>query len=211
MTPQTVNAYFNPPLNEIVFPAGILQPPLYLAAGSDAYNYAATGVTIGHEISHGFDDQGSRYDGDGNLRDWWSAEDHRRYKEKTERLIAQYGKYEPVPGLKVNGALTLGENIADIAGVEIAYKAYLLSLNGKTAPVVEGYTGDQLFYLGYAQSWLNKARDEQLMAQVKSNPHAPPVYRVNGVVVHMPTFYDAFDLKPGDPMYLAPELRVNLW
>ena len=211
MTAPTVNAYYNPSVNEIVFPAGILQPPAFDPAADDAFNYGSAGATIGHEISHGFDDQGSQYDSDGNLRDWWTSEDHAKFKAKTELLIKEYDAFEPVPGFHVNGALTLGENIADIAGIEIAYKAYLASLNGRTPPVIDGMTAEQRFYIGFAQSWMGKRRDESTIAQVKSDPHSPEKYRTNGVVVHMPSFYSAFSVKPGDKMYRAPEERVTLW
>ena len=211
MSAPTVNAYYNPSVNEVVFPAGILQPPAFDPAADDAFNYGSAGATIGHEISHGFDDEGSQYDSDGNLRDWWTSEDHAKFKAKTLLLIQEYDAFEPVPGFHVNGALTLGENIADIAGIEIAYKAYLASLNGRAPPVIDGMTADQRFYIGFAQSWLGKRRDESTIAQVKSNPHSPEKYRTNGVVVHMPTFYSAFSVLPGDKMYLAPEQRVSLW
>jgi putative endopeptidase len=211
MTTPTVNAYYEPTLNEIVFPAGILQMPVFNADAEDAFNYGATGATIGHEISHGFDDEGSQFDSDGNLRDWWTKEDHAKFKAKTDKLIKEYDAFEPVQGFHVNGALTLGENIADIAGIEIAYKAYLASLNGRAPPVIDGMTANQRFYIGYAQSWLDKTRDDALIAQIKSNPHAPEKYRVNGVVVHMPSFYDTFDVKSDDKMYLKPEDRVTLW
>lgn len=211
MSAPTVNAYYNPSVNEIVFPAGILQPPAFDAAADDAFNYGSAGATIGHEISHGFDDQGSQYDSDGNLRDWWTPEDHAKYKAKTELLIKEYDAFEPVPGFHVNGALTLGENIADIAGIEIAHKAYLASLNGRAPPVIDGMTAEQRFYIGFAQSWLGKRRDEATIAQLKSDPHSPERYRTNGVVVHMPSFYNAFSVVPADKMYLAPELRVTLW
>ena len=211
MTAPTVNAYYDPQLNEIVFPAGILQLPVFNPDAEGAFNYGATGATIGHEISHGFDDEGSQFDSDGNLRDWWTAEDHAKFKAKTDKLVAEYGRFEPVPGFHVNGELTLGENIADIAGIEIAYKAYIASLNGRAPPVIDGMSADQRFYIGYAQSWLSKTRDAALIELVKSNPHAPEKYRVNGVVVHMPSFYDAFPVKSGDKMYLRPEDRVTLW
>ncbi len=211
MTAATVNAYYNPSLNEIVFPAGILQPPAFDPAADDAFNYGSAGATIGHEISHGFDDQGSQYDSDGNLRDWWTPEDHARFKSQTLLLIKEYDAFEPVPGFHVNGALTLGENIADIAGIEIAHKAYLASLNGRTPPVIDGMTAEQRFYIGYAQSWLGKRRDEATIAALKSDPHSPEKYRTDGVVVHMPSFYSAFSVLPADKMYLAPELRVTLW
>ena len=211
MTAPTVNAYYNPSVNEIVFPAGILQPPAFDPAADDAFNYGSAGATIGHEMSHGFDDQGSRYDSDGNLRDWWTPEDHAKFKAKTELLVKEYDGFEPVPGFHVNGALTLGENIADIAGIEIAYKAYLASLNGRAAPVMDGMTAEQRFYIGYAQSWLGKGRDEAIIAQLKSDPHSPEKYRTNGVVVHMPSFYSAFSVVPGDKMFIPPEQRVTLW
>jgi putative endopeptidase len=211
MTAPTVNAYYNPSVNEIVFPAGILQPPAFDPAADDAFNYGSAGATIGHEISHGFDDQGSQYDSDGNLRDWWTPEDHAKFKAKTALLIKEYDAFEPVPGFHVNGALTLGENIADIAGIEIAHKAYLASLNGRAPPVIDGMTADQRFYLGFAQSWLGKRRDESTIALIKSDPHSPEKYRTNGVVVHMPSFYSAFSVAGSDKMYLAPEQRVTLW
>jgi putative endopeptidase len=211
MTAPTVNAYYNPSVNEIVFPAGILQRPAFDPAADDAFNYGSAGATIGHEISHGFDDQGSQYDSDGNLRDWWTPEDHAKFKAKTEVLIKEYDLFEPVPGFHVNGALTLGENIADIAGIEIAYKAYLASLNGRAPPIIDGMAADQRFYIGFAQSWLGKRHDESTIAQVKSDPHSPVKYRTNGVVVHMPSFYSAFSVVPGDKMYLPPEQRITLW
>jgi putative endopeptidase len=211
MTAPTVNAYYNPSVNEIVFPAGILQPPAFDPAADDAFNYGSAGATIGHEVSHGFDDQGSQFDSDGNLRDWWTPEDHAKFKAKTELLIKEYDAFEPVPGFHVNGALTLGENIADIAGIEIAYKAYLAALNGRVPPVIDGMTAEQRFYIGFAQSWLGKRRDESTIAQVKSDPHSPGKYRTNGVVVHMMSFYSTFSVVPGDKMYLAPEQRVTLW
>ena len=211
MTPQTVNAYYNPEMNEIVFPAGILQPPYFSPDADDATNYGAIGATIGHEISHGFDDKGSQFDADGNLRDWWTKEDHRKYAARTKVLVAQYNAYEPVPGYHVNGELTLGENIADLAGLAIAYKAYQLSLGQKPAPVLDGFTGDQRFFLSYAQSWREKTREEQQIVYLKSDPHSPDKFRVNGVVVNQPPFYITFDVKPGDQMYLPPEKRVILW
>jgi putative endopeptidase len=211
MTAPTVNAYYDPTLNEIVFPAGILQLPVFNAEADEAFNYGATGATIGHEISHGFDDEGSQFDSDGNLRDWWTAEDHAKFKAKTDKLIKEYSAFEPVPGFHVNGELTLGENIADIAGIEIAYKAYIASLNGRAPPVIDGMTADQRFYIGYAQSWLGKQRDAATIAQLTSDPHAPEKYRVNGVVVHMPTFYSSFSVTSGDHLYLPAEDRVTLW
>jgi len=211
MTAPTVNAYYNPGMNEIVFPAGILQPPAFNPAADDAFNYGSTGATIGHEISHAFDDEGSQYDGEGNLRDWWTAEDHAKFAAKTKQLIKEYEGFEPVPGFHINGALTLGENIADIAGIEIAHKAYIASLNGRTPPVIDGMTADQRFYIGFAQSWLSKQREARTIEQLKADPHSPEKYRVDGVVVHMPSFYSAFSVDPSDKMYLQPEDRVTLW
>jgi putative endopeptidase len=211
MTPPTVNAYYEPALNEIVFPAGILQLPLFNPAADDAYNYGATGATIGHEMSHGFDDEGAQFDSDGNLRDWWTVEDHQKYKALTDMLVKEYNAFEPLPGFKVNGELTLGENIADIAGLEIAYKAYIASLRGRAPPVIDGMTADQRFYLGYAQSWMSQQRDDATIAQLKSDEHSPEKFRANGSVVHVPSFYGAFGVKSGDKMYVAPENRVTLW
>jgi predicted metalloendopeptidase len=211
MTPQTVNAYYNPELNEIVFPASILQPPFFDAAADDAVNYGAIGAVIGHEISHGFDDQGAQYDGDGNLRDWWSEADHKNFAAKTKMLVQQYNAYEPVKGYHVNGELTLGENIADNSGLAIAYKAYKLSLKGKSAPVIDGMTGDQRFYAGFGQVWRSKMREAAAIAQTKSDPHTAAEFRANGTVKNQPGFYEAFGVKPGDKMYLPPAERVIIW
>ena len=211
MTPQTVNAYYNPELNEIVFPAAILQPPFFDANADDAVNYGAIGAVIGHEISHGFDDQGAQYDGDGNLRDWWTKRDHANFKAKTQMLVKQYGAFSPVKGYKVNGELTLGENIADNSGLAIAYKAYKLSLGGKPAPVIDGFTGEQRFYQGWAQAWRAKSRDAALIRQVTTDPHSPEEFRANGTLRNQPGFYDAFGVKKGDKMYLAPKDRVIIW
>ena len=211
MTAPTVNAYYSPELNEIVFPAGILQQPAYDPNADDAYNYGSTGATIGHELSHAFDDEGSQYDSKGNLRDWMSKADHAQFKLRTARLIKEYDAFEPVKGVHIIGAQTLGENIADIAGLEIAYKAYTATLDGKPAPVIDGMTGDQRYYLGYAQSWLGEERESALIAQLKADVHSPEKYRVNGVVVHMPSFYQAFSVTPSDKMWMAPGQRVTLW
>ncbi len=211
LTPQTINAYYNPELNEIVFPASILQPPFFNAKADDAVNYGAIGAVIGHEISHGFDDQGSQYDGNGNLRNWWTDADRLRFGEKTKALISQYSAYAPVKGYNVNGALTLGENIADNSGLAIAYKAYHLSLGGKPAPVIDGLTGDQRLYMGFAQVWQEKNRDEAIIAQVKSDPHSPGEFRANGTLMNQAGFDEAFGVKPGDGMYLPPEKRVRIW
>ncbi|MYM97185.1 M13 family peptidase [Rugamonas sp. FT81W] len=211
MTPQTINAYYNSTMNEIVFPAAILQPPFFDAKADDAVNYGAIGAVIGHEISHGFDDKGSQSDGDGNLRDWWTKEDRANFKAKTDALVKQYDGYSPIKGYHVNGALTLGENIADNSGVAIAYKAYKLSLGGKEAPVIDGLTGDQRFYMGFAQVWRSKTRDEQQIMLIKTDPHSPGQFRANGTMVNQPGFYEAFGVKPGDQMYVAPEQRVIIW
>ena len=211
MTPQTVNARYSPTMNDILFPAAILQPPFFDAKADDAVNYGAIGAVIGHEISHGFDDQGSQYDGDGNLRDWWTKDDRANFKAKTDALARQYDAYVPVPGYHVNGSLTLGENIADDSGVAIAYKAYKLSLGGKEAPVIDGLTGDQRFYMGFGQVWRSKTRDEQQIVLIKTDPHSPGRFRANGTMVNQPGFYEAFGVKPGDKMYVAPEQRIIIW
>ncbi|WP_200954125.1 M13 family metallopeptidase [Massilia sp. Root351] len=211
MTPQTVNAYYRSTTNEIVFPAAILQPPFFDARADDAVNYGGIGAVIGHEISHGFDDKGSQSDGDGNLRDWWSAADRANFKAKADALTKQYDGYSPLPGYYVNGALTLGENIADNSGVAVAYKAYKLSLGGKPAPVIDQLTGEQRFYMGFGQVWRSKMREEAQIKQVKTDPHSPGQFRANGTMKNQPGFYDAFGVKAGDPMYLAPEQRVIIW
>ncbi|OWY41130.1 peptidase M13 [Xenophilus sp. AP218F] len=211
MTPQTVNAYYNPSNNEIVFPAAILQAPYFDARFDPAVNYGSIGATIGHEISHGFDDQGSQYDGDGNMRDWWSESDKAHFKQQTQRLVAQYARFEPVKGKRVNGELTLGENIADNAGLEVAYKAYRLALGGQPAPMLDGLSGDQRFFIAFAQSWRSKSREAATLNQLVSDPHTPDLWRPIGTASNMEPFYQAFDVKPGDKMYLPPEQRFHLW
>ena len=211
MTPQTVNAYYNPSQNEIVFPAAILQPPFFNAKADDAANYGGIGAVIGHEISHGFDDQGSQYDADGNLRDWWTAEDKARFHELTNKLVAQYEAYEPLPGKHINGKLTLGENIADNVGLQIAYKAYQLSLGGKPAPVIDGMTGDQRFFYGFAQVWRGKVRDEALLSRLVSDPHSPEAFRAIGATSNSDAFQKAFEVKPGDKMFKPEEQRIRIW
>nr|WP_155439058.1 M13-type metalloendopeptidase [Pseudoduganella ginsengisoli] len=211
MTPQTINAYYNPEMNEIVFPAAILQPPFFDANADDAVNYGGIGAVIGHEISHGFDDQGSQYDGDGNLRNWWTEADGKNFAQKTKALVAQYNAFSPLPGYNVNGELTLGENIADNSGVAIAYKAYKLSLKGKPAPVIDGLTGDQRFFMGFAQVWRSKMRDPEMIKRVKTDPHSPGQFRANGTMRNQPGFYEAFKVKDGDKMYLPPKDRVIIW
>ncbi|MCC6070611.1 M13 family metallopeptidase [Massilia sp. GCM10020059] len=211
MTPQTVNAYYSSTMNEIVFPASILQPPFFDMRADDAVNYGAIGAVIGHEISHGFDDKGSQSDGDGNLRDWWTAEDRAKFQAKADALVKQYNAFSPLPGYNVNGALTLGENIGDNSGVAIAYKAYKLSLGGKPAPVIDGLTGDQRFYMGFGQVWRMKMREAAQIVQVKTDPHSPGQFRANGTMRNQQGFYEAFDVKEGDKMYLAPKDRVTIW
>lgn len=212
ISPPTVNAYYEAAANEIVFPAGILQPPFFDPEADDAVNYGGIGCTIGHEISHGFDDQGSKYDGDGVLRMWWTDADRKGFEERTAALASQYNEYEPLPGLHVNGQLTLGENIADVAGVHLARKAYVLSLDGKEPSVLDGYTGAQRFYLAYAQFWRTKWTEASLRQRVLANPHSPSSYRVNGVVRNDDEWYAAFSqVKPGDRYYLPSERRIRLW
>ena len=210
-TPQAVNASYNPKMNEIVFPAAILQPPFFDAAADDAANYGGIGMIIGHEISHAFDDQGSQYDGDGNLRDWWTADDHARFAAITEPLVAEYNGFMPIRGRHLNGKLTLDENIADNAGLAIAYKAYKLSLAGHEAPVIDGLSGDERFYMGFAQAWREKIRDSFAVELIQSDPHAISYDRVIGTLVNQPGFYETFDVKRGDRMYVPPEQRVIIW
>ncbi|HEY4939863.1 MAG TPA: M13 family metallopeptidase [Rhizomicrobium sp.] len=211
MTPPTNNAYNNPNLNEVVFPAGILQPPYFDPNADDAVNYGEIGATIGHELSHSFDDQGAKYNARGILQNWFAPEDLKNFQARTSAIAAQYDQYQPLPGLHINGRLTLGENVADIAGLVIALKAYHISLGGKPAPVLDGLTGDQRFYIAYAQSWRERHRDKQIRAQVLSNPHSPSEFRVNGVVRNTDGWYAAFDVKPGDKYYLPPDKRVPVW
>jgi predicted metalloendopeptidase len=211
MTPQTVNAYYNPVMNEIVFPAAILHPPFFDATADDAVNYGGIVAVIGHEVSHGFDDQGSQYDADGNLRDWFAPEDHAKFAARTKALVAQYDAYEPVPGYHVNGELTLGENIADNSGLALAYQAYQLSLGGAKAPVIDGFTGDQRFYLGWVQVWRGKVRENEAIQRIKVDPHSPPAVRGTAPLENQPGFYGAFGVQAGDHMYLPPERRVIIW
>lgn len=211
MTPQTVNAYYHPMLNEIVFPAAILQAPFFDLNVDDAVNYGSIGAVIGHEIGHGFDDQGSMFDGEGVLRNWWTEEDLGAFKSRTSALVAQFNAFEALPGLHVNGEYTLGENIGDLGGLGIALRAYKLSLNGKEPEVIDGFTGVQRFFIGYAQSWLSKQRDEYLRNQIASDPHSPAHFRVNGIVRNIPEFYEAFNVTPENKLYLAPENRVKIW
>jgi predicted metalloendopeptidase len=211
MTPQTVNAYYNSTFNEIVFPAGILQPPFFDVNADPAVNYGGIGAVIGHEMGHGFDDQGSKSDFAGIQRAWWTAEDRARFQVLVDKLGAQYDKYCPLPNTCVNGKLTMGENIGDLGGLSMAYTAYHLSLGGKPAPVIDGLTGDQRFFLAWAQVWKAKYRDEALVNLIKSNPHSPAMYRINGPLRNLSEWYQAFDVKPGDKLYVAPEDRVRIW
>jgi len=211
MTPQTVNAYYSPVNNEIVFPAAILQAPFFHPDADPAINYGGIGGVIGHEIGHGFDDQGRKSDGDGVLRDWWTAQDGAKFQAQADKLGAQYSAFEPFPGMHVNGKLTMGENIGDMAGLAFALDAYHVSLQGKPSPVLDGFTGDQRIYLGWAQVWRQKTRDDALKQQIASDPHSPAYYRVNGAIRNQPGWYAAFDVKPGDKLYVAPEDRVKIW
>jgi putative endopeptidase len=211
MTPSTINAYYNPSFNEIVFPAAILQAPFFDPKADDAVNYGAIGAVIGHEISHGFDDQGSKYDGKGVFQDWWTKEDRANFDARTAALVKQYDSYEPLPGLHVIGKNTLGENIADNAGLAIALKAYHVSLNGKPAPVIDGYSGDQRLFLSFGQVWRTKMRDSAVRTQTMSNEHTVAEFRVIGPTRNQDAWYDGFDVKPGEKYYLAPAERVHLW
>jgi len=211
MTPQTVNAYYNSSFNEIVFPAGILQPPFFDPAADMAVNYGGIGAVIGHEMGHGFDDQGSKSDSLGVQRNWWTDDDRANFEKLTTALAAQYDQFEPVPGYFVDGNFTLGENIGDVGGLSLAYRAYKLSLDGEEAPVIDGLTGDQRFFLSWAQVWQRKYREDALIQRLTSDPHSPSEFRVNGVVRNFDEWYEAFDVQPEDALYLAPEDRVRIW
>jgi len=211
MSPQTVNAYYNPAGNEIVFPAAILQPPFFNLEADEAVNYGAIGAAIGHEVGHGFDDKGSTFDGDGKLRNWWTDDDRAEFEKRTSQLVAQYDSYKPFDDLAVNGEFTLGENIGDLGGISIGLLAYRMSLDGEEPPVIDGFTGVQRVFLGYGQVWRNKYRDEALRQLIATAPHSPSKYRANGAVRNVPEFYDAFDVQEDDALYLAPEDRVKIW
>jgi putative endopeptidase len=206
-----VNAYYNPGLNEIVFPAAILEPPFFDMGADDAANYGAIGAIIGHEISHGFDDQGAQYDGEGRLSNWWTPADSKAFAKLGERLVAQYGAYEALPGHKVNGQLTLGENIADLSGLQIAYKAWQVALGGKPAPVVGGLSGEQRFFYGFAQAWRGKRREEVALRLLTADPHSPDEFRANGTVLNHDGYHEAFKTRPGDKMFKATEQRIRIW
>lgn len=211
ITPQTVNAYYNPTFNEIVFPAAILQPPFFDPDADSAVNYGGIGAVIGHEMGHGFDDQGAKSDAQGVLRTWWQPADEQAFKKLVDVLVAQYSGYEALPGLKLNGRLTAGENIGDLGGMAVAHQAYHMSLHGKEPPVLDGLTGEQRFYLAQAQLWRDLYRDAALRNQVMSNPHSPAQFRVNGVVRNLDGWYQAFDVKPENKLYLPPEQRLHIW
>jgi endothelin-converting enzyme/putative endopeptidase len=212
MTPQTVNAYYEPTMNQVTFPAAILQPPFFDPHADPAVNYGETGATIGHEMGHGFDDEGRQFDARGRLRDWWTKESADRYTAHAQNLVRQFDGYEPIPGVHINGQLTLGENLADLGGLEVAYDAYrrYVARHGE-APVIDGFTGDQRFFIAYAQSWQGKKREGAVRAQLLADPHSPEAYRVNGVVRNVDPWYAAFDVKPGDKLYLPPADRVHVW
>ena len=211
MTPPTINAYYSPTKNEIVFPAAILQPPFFDPDGDPAINYGGIGGVIGHEITHGFDDQGRKSDGDDRLADWWTPEDAAKFDAQAKKFGAQYSAVEVLPGAHINGDLTMGENIADLGGLLLALDAYHLSLKGQPAPVIDGLTGDQRVFLGWAQVWRGKYRDDRMRQQLVSDPHSPPKYRVQVPIKNIDAFYQAFGVKAGDPMYLAPQDRVRIW
>lgn len=211
MTPQTVNAYYSPSTNEITFPAAILRPPFFDPEADDAVNYGGIGAVIGHEISHGFDDSGRQFDGDGNLRDWWTAEDAAKFKARADGIVAQFSGYSVLDNQHINGELTLGENIGDLSGVAVAYKAWQISLAGKPSPEIDGFTGPQRFFLGWAQGWRRKYRDEEMLKRLKADPHAFSEFRTNGPTANIDAFHDAFGVKVGDRMYRPPAERVKIW
>ena len=211
MNPQTVNAYYNPLQNEIVFPAAILQPPFFDEHADMAVNFGGIGGVIGHEMTHGFDDEGRQFDGHGVLTDWWTPEDAAKFTAQTKRLGSQYGAFEPVKGAHVNGDLTMGENIADLGGLLLALDAYKVSLKGRPAPVLDGLTGEQRVFLGWAQVWRAATRDDYKRKLLVTDPHSPPEARVNGVVHNIDAWYQAFNVKPGDALYVAPDQRVRIW
>ena len=211
MTPQTVNAYYNPVLNEVVVPAAMLQPPLFNADADDAANYGAIGAIVGHEIGHGFDDRGRRLDGEGAAVNWWTAGDEQSFTAIAQGLVEQFNGYSPIEGARVNGLVTLRENVGDLSGLAIAFRAYKMSLGGRSSPVIDGFTGEQRFFLSWAQAWKGHIRDEYLRQTLLSMPHAPPEYRANGPASNMAGFHEAFGTKPGDGMYREPGKRVTIW
>jgi putative endopeptidase len=211
ITPQTVNAYYNPALNEMVVPAALLQPPLFDAGGDEAINFGGIGAVIGHEISHGFDDRGRLYDADGTVRDWWTARDAQEFERRAQQIVEQFSAYTPAGGLRVNGGLTRSENLGDLCGLSVAYRAYRIALEGRPAPIVDGLTGNQRFFLAWARAWRGAVRPEFLRQWLLTIPYAPPAYRANGAVGNIPAFYDAFGVKPGDRLYRDPAVRVTIW
>jgi len=211
MTPQTVNAYYNPPTNEICFPAGILQPPFFDASVDDAFNYGAIGVVIGHEMTHGFDDQGRHYDKSGNMTDWWTASDAKNFDERTGKYADFFSAIKVLPDLNANGRLTLGENLADHGGLQVAYNAYKNATAGKKQKTINGLTADQRFFLAYAGVWAANITDAEIRNRTKSDPHALGRYRVNGALPHIDAWYEAFGVKEGDKMYIPAEERLKLW
>jgi putative endopeptidase len=212
MTPPTVNAYFSPTTNQVVFPAGILQPPFFDPKLDDAVNYGAIGAVIGHEITHGYDDQGRRYDADGNLVDWWTQEDAAKFRERAQKVVEQFNSYQALPGLAINGQLSLGENIADLGGTSIAFEALQRSLKGKpTPPKIDGFTPEQRFFISWAQQWRTSYRDDAMRLQVARGPHAPGNFRAFGPLVNFQPFFDAFDIKAGDKMWKSPADRAKIW
>ena len=211
MTPQTVNAYHNPVLNEIVFPAAILQPPFFNMAAEDAVNYGAIGAVIGHEIGHAFDDNGRRFDGSGTLNDWWTEEDAAAFEAAATALVEQYSRFEALPGLNVNGQLTLGENIGDLTGLTIGWLAYVNSLDGKEPPVIDGFTGAERFLIGFTQIWRNKITEQSMRALVVGDPHSPPEFRANGTLMNSPLFMRIYKIQSGDRMFRPQEDQVKIW
>jgi putative endopeptidase len=211
MTPQTVNAYYSPARNEVVVPAAMLQPPLFNADADPAANYGAIGAVIGHEIAHGFDEHGRRFDRDGRARNWWTPADERAFDGLAGGLVAQFNAYRPIESASVNGLVTLRENVGDLSGLAIAWRAYKSSLGGRRSPVIDGFTGEQRFFLSWAQAWRGRIRDEYLRQWLLSTPHAPPRFRANGPLSNLPGFYDAFDVQPGDAMFIAPDKRIRIW
>jgi predicted metalloendopeptidase len=211
LTPQAVNSYYSPTTNEIVLPAAMLQPPLFTPDADEAVNYGAIGAVIGHEIGHAFDTRGRGVDAHGSLEDWWSADDDRAFQQRTRVIVEQFDAFTPIDGVRVNGSLTLAENVGDLAGLSVAHRAYTLALGGREPPTIDGFTGHQRFFLGWAQVWRAAIREEYLRQWVLWNPYAPPEYRANGPVSHLEAFHRAFDVKPSDRMYRAPERRVPVW
>jgi putative endopeptidase len=212
MTPQTVNAYYNPSMNEIVFPAGILQPPFFNKDADDAVNYGGIGVVIGHEMTHGFDDQGRNFDKNGNLTDWWTKEDSEKFKALTQILVDQYDRFIAIDTIHLNGKLTLGENIADYGGLTMSHLAYRKSLEGKQEPAkIDGFTAEQRFFLSYGNIWRQIIRDKELMRRVKEDVHSPGNFRVNGALFNIPEFYDAFEINPTDPLFIPADKRAKIW